>query len=516
MDGHRTGVTVPAADNVGEAIGSVVSKAYNAPNGKIFRGGNIYKVASLLLEVQPEMAALKEVVATSPEGLKRRAPESPLSNFIADHLLAGAEKLTGRKADLALCNFGGIRCDIPAGNVLLDDVVSMLPFDNYVTWIQVPGSELRKVFEAMGQKPLCVAGAELVYGEGNKLKSAKIGGKPLADGRLYGLATIDFLIDGGDGYKLARGAKQMIITEKRIGDLILEDIRAITAAGEQLTYGTDGRMVFELAHHDVLAGEQAPVAERLPAPKGKPRLVIMHCNDTHSHFDPFPTSDGMKGGIIERAAFADSIRHKYPSRKVLMLHAGDFNQGTSYYSHLHGSLEPKIINAMSYDCITLGNHELDNGIEDLAGRLSRIGCPIVCANCEFPPALARLVAPYAIIQKNRMKIGIIGMLSDVSTNVSNTIASRINQLDNVDVVNEWAPYLKESEGCDMVILLSHLGYGEDQDIIPKVHGVDLVVGGHSHTFVDDFVYVKDADGKEVPIVTSGCFGIYMGEIHVSR
>ena len=108
------------------------------------------------------------------------------------------------------------------------------------------------------------------------------------------------------------------------------------------------------------------------------------------------------------------------------------------------------------------------------------------------------------------------MLSDVSTNVSNTIASRINQLDNVDVVNEWAPYLKESEGCDMVILLSHLGYGEDQDIIPKVHGVDLVVGGHSHTFVDDFVYVKDADGKEVPIVTSGCFGIYMGEIHVSR
>ena len=247
-----------------------------------------------------------------------------------------------------------------------------------------------------------------------------------------------------------------------------------------------------------------------------PKLVIVHCNDTHSHMDPVRGGeyDGY-GGIIERAALVDSLRAKY-GKKMLLLHAGDFNQGTSYYSQLGGSLEPKVINAMGYDCITLGNHELDNGIEDLAERLARIDCPVVCANCEFPPALARLVAPYAIIRKNRMKIGIIGMLSDVSTNVSNTIASRINQLDNVDVVNEWAPYLKESEGCDMVILLSHLGYGEDQDIIPKVHGVDLVVGGYSHTFVDDFVYVKDADGKEVPIVTSGCFGIYMGEIHVSR
>lgn len=246
-----------------------------------------------------------------------------------------------------------------------------------------------------------------------------------------------------------------------------------------------------------------------------PKLVIVHCNDTHSHMDPVRGGayDGY-GGIIERAALVDSLRARY-GKKMLLLHAGDFNQGTSYYSELGGSLEPKMVNALGYDCIALGNHELDNGIEDLAERLALIKCPVLCANCEFPPVLAKLVAPYAIIEKNRMKIGVIGMLSDVSVNVANTIAARLRQLDDVEVVNEWAPYLKESEGCDMVILLSHLGYWQDQELIPRVRGVDLVVGGHSHTFVDDLLYVKDAEGKDVPIITAGCFGIEMGEIRVT-
>jgi len=245
-----------------------------------------------------------------------------------------------------------------------------------------------------------------------------------------------------------------------------------------------------------------------------PRLVIVHCNDTHSHFDPVKggVSDG-KGGIIERAAFVDSVRAKYGS-KMLLLHAGDFNQGTTYYSELKGSLEPKMVNAMGYDCLTLGNHELDDGLESLYNRLSQINCPIVCANCEFPAPLNNIIEPYTIIKRNGLKIGIIGMLSDVSTNVANTIASRVQQLDNAKVVNEWAPYLKNDEGCDMVILLSHLGYDNDQALVPQIRCVDIIVGGHSHTFVDDFIYVTDADGKQVPIITDGCFGVEMGEIKV--
>lgn len=514
MDGHRTGVTVPAANNVAEALGTIEGKAYKAPNGRIFRGGSTPKVAELLIGVQPEMAYLKEAVAYCPEGLATHRPESPLSNFIVDHLKIATERITGRHVDLAITNFGGIRCNLPKGNVLLDDVVSMLPFSNYATWLSVPGSELRKVFEDMARRgPQCVSGVQLEIADG-KLVSAKIGGKPIDDRKYYGLATIDFLMDGGDGYKLARGAKDFIITDKRIGDIILDDIRAINAAGEPLEYFTDGRVKVQKAEKAQPVEEDVPAAQASAEPSGRPKLVIMHCNDTHSHFDPFPTDNGLKGGIVERAAFADSIRRVYPSSKVLLLHAGDFNQGSSYYSELGGSLEPKMINALRYDCITLGNHELDNGIEDLAARLSRLNCPVVCANCEFPDTLQQFVAPYAILKRGGMKIGVIGMESDIASMVAAPTSQRIQQYDNVETILKWAPYLKEEEGCDMVILLSHLGYWEDQEVITKTRGVDIVIGGHTHTFVKDFVYSEDLDGHKVPIITDGCWGREMGLIKV--
>ena len=245
----------------------------------------------------------------------------------------------------------------------------------------------------------------------------------------------------------------------------------------------------------------------------QPRLVIIHTNDTHSHFDPIRggKSDGL-GGIIERAAFVDSIRSVYPAEKVLMLHAGDFNQGSSYYSELGGSLEPKIVNAMGYDCITLGNHELDEGIESLAQRLSVIECPVVCANCEFPDILQQYVTPTAVIERGGMRIGIIGMESDIATMVAAPTAQRIRQLDNVETINKWTEHLRKEDKCNFVILLSHLGYDVDQEVVPQTKGLDLIIGGHTHTFVDDIIYVKDASGKKIPIITDGCWGLQMGLI----
>ena len=247
----------------------------------------------------------------------------------------------------------------------------------------------------------------------------------------------------------------------------------------------------------------------------QPRLVIIHTNDTHSHFDPVRggESDG-RGGIIERAAFVDSIRSVYSADRVLMLHAGDFNQGSSYYSELGGSLEPKMVNALGYDCITLGNHELDEGIENLAGRLALIDCPVVCANCEFPRVLQEHVSPYAVIRKGGMRVGIIGMEADIEKMVAAPTAQRIRQLDNVEVVNKWAAHLRKVEKCRLVILLSHLGYYEDQELVPQTSGLDLVIGGHSHTFVDDLIYVGDADGKKIPIITDGCWGLEMGLLKI--
>ena len=247
----------------------------------------------------------------------------------------------------------------------------------------------------------------------------------------------------------------------------------------------------------------------------QPRLVIVHTNDTHSHFDPVRggKSDGL-GGIIERAAFVDSIRSVYPPEKVLMLHAGDFNQGSSYYSELGGSLEPKIVNAMGYDCITLGNHELDEGIESLAQRLSVIKCPIVCANCEFPDILQQYVTPTTVIERGGMRIGIIGMESDIATMVAAPTAQRIRQLDNVETINKWTEHLRKEDKCNFVILLSHLGYDVDQEVVPQTKGLDLIIGGHTHTFVDDIIYVKDARGKKIPIITDGCWGLQMGLIKI--
>ena len=244
-----------------------------------------------------------------------------------------------------------------------------------------------------------------------------------------------------------------------------------------------------------------------------PRLVIVHFNDTHSHLDPL--RDG-RGGIIERAAFVDSVRKAVGSDKVLLLHAGDFDQGTSYYSQMHGRLEVKMINALQYDALTLGNHEFDDGIEDLTERMRDVKCPVVCANLDLSSfELGQYVKPWCIVNKGGMKIGIIGLEADISTCVSKTVSSRIPQLDPVEETNKWAKYLREEEKCDMVILLSHQGYEpEDQENAAKIKGVDLVVGGHSHTFVDDFVYVKDAEGKSVPIITDGCWGLEAGVVKV--
>lgn len=249
----------------------------------------------------------------------------------------------------------------------------------------------------------------------------------------------------------------------------------------------------------------------------EPRLVILHTNDTHSHFEPLRSGDraGL-GGVIERAAFIDSVRSAVGEDKFLLLDAGDFSQGTSYFSELGGRLEPVIINDMRYDCVTLGNHEFDNGIEDLAERLAMIkDTKMVCANLDLSQfELSKYVTPYAVIERGGMKIGIIGLESNLSANVSATISSRIPQLDNVEVTNKWAEYLKNEEKCDLIILLSHLGYGEDQEIVPKTEHIDIVIGGHSHTFVEDFIYVKDASGKDVPIITDGCWGLDVGRVDV--
>ncbi len=253
-------------------------------------------------------------------------------------------------------------------------------------------------------------------------------------------------------------------------------------------------------------------------------LVIIHVNDTHSHEEPLrekSNPDAGFGGVIERASYVDSVRLADGKRNVLLLHAGDFSQGTSYFTVLNGDIEVDLINAMKYDVITIGNHEFDNGIDELARRLKAVKCPVVCANYDFSSfELGKYIKPYTIIRRGGMKIGVFGMLTDVSTVVAHDIADKLVHLDDFEVANKWADYLKNTKKCDMVIALTHLGFSggpdSDKSLVKNTRNIDIVVGGHSHTFLKEPVYRKNLDGKEIPIVQDGCWGLNIGQIDVFK
>lgn len=241
-------------------------------------------------------------------------------------------------------------------------------------------------------------------------------------------------------------------------------------------------------------------------------LIILHLNDSHSHLDP--QRDGT-GGVIERAAYIDSVRKAEGKNNVLLLHGGDFNQGSSYFNVLGGYLEADLVNALGYDCVTLGNHEFDNGIEDLADRLAKLNCPVVCCNYDFSSfELGKYVKPYTIIKKAGMKIGIVGLNCNIRTVVAIEIADRIPALDTVTELNRWADYLKEEEKCDFVIALSHAGYGGDQRLVGQTRNVDLFVGGHSHTKLDEMWQGPNMEGRMIPVVQAWCWGNIVGKLTV--
>ena len=252
------------------------------------------------------------------------------------------------------------------------------------------------------------------------------------------------------------------------------------------------------------------------------KLTIMHFNDTHSHLEPERAGKSAgRGGVIERAALVDSVRNAVGRRNFLLLHAGDFNQGTSYYTTLGGMLEVGLVNALGYDVITLGNHEFDDGIEHLGRRLAGLKCPVVCSNYDFSQfELGKYVKPYVVLKRGGMRIGIFGMLTDITKVVERTIADRLPKFDDVETADRWASYLKNEKKCDIVIALTHLGIENedfmDQDLVRATRNIDLVVGGHSHTFIKDIVYENNIDGKPVPIVQNGCWGLYTAELSIVK
>ena len=186
-------------------------------------------------------------------------------------------------------------------------------------------------------------------------------------------------------------------------------------------------------------------------------LVILHTNDTHSQIEPIRVgyNKGL-GGVERRLQYIDAVREKYGKKKVLLLDAGDFNQGTPYYTVAHGDLEVELVNLMGYDVMTLGNHEFDNGQADLARRLKKCKHKVVTCNYDFSNTpLKKLVKPYVIVRRGGMKIGIIGTTSHLESVVMKSSLDNMVRLNAIEEVNKWADFLKNKKHCDLVILLSH-------------------------------------------------------------
>ncbi len=243
MDGSRTGVTAATANNVPEALGTVDGKSYKAPNGRVFRCGATPAVAKLLLDAQGAMAEVKEVIAYAPEAMPVEYPESALSNWYADLVMKAVEERAGKPVSCSVLNFGGIRCDMPQGDVLMDDIMSMFPFRNQLCYLELTGKDIRVILQQLAATSWQAVGGIRCEVKDKKLVSATIDGKPLDDKKVYGVATVNFLLDGGDDIFMARNAKELQIFDGYLLDIILPYVRQLTADGKPLAYQKDGRIV---------------------------------------------------------------------------------------------------------------------------------------------------------------------------------------------------------------------------------------------------------------------------------
>lgn len=253
------------------------------------------------------------------------------------------------------------------------------------------------------------------------------------------------------------------------------------------------------------------------------KLVILHTNDTHSRLEPFPLDGGKfegQGGVAARAALIEQIRIE--EEHVLLLDAGDIFQGTPYFNLYKGEPEIKALSMMRYDAITMGNHDFDAGIENFAQQLVHANFPVLVANYDFTDTpMEGKTQPYTIIKKNGLKIGLFGLGIQLKGLVPEDAYGKTKYLEPIQMANSVAHRLKKKENCDMVICLSHLGYEYDYNKISdkilakETDNIDLIIGGHTHTFLDEPTVMKNKSGNEIIINQVGWAGLRLGRLDYS-
>ncbi|GAA4362351.1 metallophosphatase [Hymenobacter saemangeumensis] len=256
------------------------------------------------------------------------------------------------------------------------------------------------------------------------------------------------------------------------------------------------------------------------AAKGPVRLTILHTNDMHSRIEPFPDNGGQwagMGGMAKRAALIKDIRAK--EANVLLLDSGDIFQGTPYFNFFGGELEYKLMTQMGYDASTLGNHDFDNGLEGLARQLPHAGFPFLIANYDFSKTpLAGRFQPYKVFEKQGVRIGVFGIGIEMAGLVADKNFGQTQYLDPIGTSRKMVTQLRGPEKCDLVICLSHLGYKyesekiDDQKLAARVAGIDLILGGHTHTFMEAPEPIESPGGHKTLINQVGWSGINLGRL----
>lgn len=252
-------------------------------------------------------------------------------------------------------------------------------------------------------------------------------------------------------------------------------------------------------------------------------LTIVHTNDTHSCILPLSplnpdTAFADKGGAVRRATLVKRLREESPG--LLLFDSGDFSQGSAFYNLYKGEVEIEMMNEMGYDAAAIGNHEFDSGLESMARVFSMARFPIVCANYHFEgTALDTIVRPYVVIRRGKLKIGVFGLGTQLEGMVARSNYEGVTYEDPAVAANRTADILRNQLGCDLVVCLSHLGWQEegatdDNDVIPLLHNVDIILGAHSHSYFTEPKVVKDADGHDVYVNQMGKHGRFVGVLEV--
>ena len=254
--------------------------------------------------------------------------------------------------------------------------------------------------------------------------------------------------------------------------------------------------------------------------KKQKQLVILHTNDTHSTILPLnPNLDDQdlagRGGFLRRINLIKEQRQQHPD--LLLFDSGDFSQGSGYYTLFKGEVEIGLMNQMGYECSTIGNHEFDFGMDNMARIFKMAKFPIVCSNYDFTgTVLEGIVKPYITIRRGDVKIGVFALDPPLKGLVFDGNCEGITFLDPAETGQKYIDLLRKQEKCDIVICISHLGWERsvypDEKFLSLTEGCDLVLGGHTHTYMPVLEFAPDKNGKQIPVDQNGKHGVFVGKL----